>query len=138
MSAQDCHFQLVGPAQNGGWEYVCSQCQRPYQSRLDDVRRLHRRCTVAIVPEAWPPGPGTQLKGLLAGYGFAITDDCHCVEHAREMNRRGNQWCRANLDTIVGWLEEEARRRPLAKFVFSRLAARRLVLQAIRNAERSL
>lgn len=42
-------------------------------------------------------------------------------------------WCAANLETIVGWLREEAEKR---KLPFIDAAARLLVRRAIANARR--
>jgi hypothetical protein len=49
------------------------------------------------------------------------------------MNARGCDWCEANLDTIVGWLREEAEARGLP---FLDMAGRLLVQRAIQNARR--
>jgi hypothetical protein len=49
------------------------------------------------------------------------------------MDEQGCNWCRKNLDVVVGWLEEEAKRR---KLPFVRLAAKGLVLLAVRNARK--
>jgi hypothetical protein len=79
-------------------------------------------------------GPGTQLKKLLGRIGIVATANCACVRRAREMDRRGAAWCRASIDTIVGWLREEGERRgvPFVEFV-----ARQLVAIAIRRAEKN-
>jgi hypothetical protein len=50
------------------------------------------------------------------------------------MDTRGCDWCEANLDTIVGWLREEAEKRGLP---FLDVAGRLLVRRAIRNARRA-
>jgi hypothetical protein len=50
------------------------------------------------------------------------------------MDRQGSEWCESNLDTIVGWLREEAEKRGLP---FLDVAGRLLVKRAIRNARRA-
>jgi hypothetical protein len=50
------------------------------------------------------------------------------------MDKRGIDWCERNQDTIVGWLEEEARARELP---FVPIAAKLLVKRAIRNAKKN-
>jgi hypothetical protein len=53
------------------------------------------------------------------------------------MDRQEQQtpgWCEANLDTIVGWLREQAEARGLP---FLDLAGRMLVRRAIANARRN-
>lgn len=47
------------------------------------------------------------------------------------MDANGPAWCKANADTIVGWLREEAERRGMP---FSETAARLLLWLAIRRA----
>jgi hypothetical protein len=84
-------------------------------------------------------GPGTELKKLLAGWPLHITasPDCACNARAAEMDRREQEtpgWCEANLDTIVGWLREQATARGLP---FIDIAGRMLVRRAIQNARRN-
>jgi len=81
------------------------------------------------------PGPGAELKKLLAGWPFYITasPDCACNARAAEMDRQGVEWCEANLDMIVGWLREQAEARGLP---FVDLAGRMLVRRAIHNARK--
>jgi len=83
-----------------------------------------------------PPasGPGTELKKLLAKVGITATPDCACNARAAEMDRQGVEWCEANLDTIVGWLREQAEARGLP---FLDLAGRMLVRRAISNARKA-
>jgi hypothetical protein len=80
-------------------------------------------------------GAGTELKRILASWGINASDGCKCIERANEMDRKGTAWCRANVDTIVGRLEEEAKRRSWPMRLFARFGARRVVLQAIEAAE---
>jgi hypothetical protein len=51
------------------------------------------------------------------------------------MDENGPDWCEENLETIVGWLQEEAKRR---KLPFVRTGARLLVRYAIRRARKKL
>jgi len=85
------------------------------------------------IPDAPEPadGPGTELKKLLARIGITASPDCSCNACAGEMDRQGCDWCEANVDTIVGWLREQAEARGLP---FLDLAGRMLVRRAIRNA----
>ncbi len=82
-------------------------------------------------------GPGTELKKLLARVGITSAPDCACNARAAEMDRREQEtpgWCEANIDTIVGWLREQAQARGLP---FLDLAGRVLVRRAIKNARRN-
>lgn len=131
----DCELYKIGTAADGKHRYTCRWCKLPPYESTQPPERIHRSCparpTKAAPPEIWPEGPGTELKRLLAKVGIVATHDCPCNEHAREMNRRGAEWCIENIDTIVGWLSEEAQRR---KMPFVAAAARWLVKMAIRNA----
>lgn len=80
-----------------------------------------------------PGGAGTELAKILEWFGYKKNGNCRCNEHMRNMNRNGTAWCRANLSTIVDWLQEEAREREV---LFSRTAASIAIRTAIRRAER--
>lgn len=79
-------------------------------------------------------GPGCHLKKLLARVGITASPDCACNARAADMDRQGVQWCEANIDTIVGWLREQAAARGLP---FLDMAGRLLVRRAIRNARKT-
>ncbi len=102
---------------------------------LANIRRVEPERYVDASREllAPPDGVGTELKSMLARIGITSEPGCKCNLHAAEMNRRGIAWCRANVDTIVGWLKEEAKRR---RMPFSGFAAMPLVHLAIMRAER--
>ena len=101
-----------------------------------DVEHLAfpRVSRVADPPGPLHHGPGTELKKLLARVGITATPDCSCNARAAEMDRQGVEWCEANLDTIVGWLREQATARGLP---FLDVAGRMLVRRAISNARRA-
>lgn len=75
---------------------------------------------------------GTMLKSLLGRIGIEASPDCSCNTKAAHMDMMGCQWARDNLDTVVDWLEEEARSRGLP---FVRMAGKALVKLTIRLAE---
>lgn len=92
-------------------------------------------------PQPTPPAihhsgctAGAELKKLLAKVGITATPDCSCNARAAEMDRQGCDWCEENVDTIVGWLREQAQARGLP---FLDAAGRMLVRRAIRNARRN-
>jgi hypothetical protein len=99
------------------------------------ARRLPAFRTCAGVHRP-PPGcrAGKQLKRLLAAIGINETPGCSCASRAQVMDGNGCDWCEANIDTIVGWLREEAAKR---KLPFVDMAGRLLVKRAIRNARRA-
>ena len=89
-----------------------------------------------VVEHAPPPpnaGPGTELKKLLSRIGITPKAGCKCLARAVEMDIRGCEWCESNIDTIVGWLREEATKQGLP---FIDAAGRLLVQRAIANARR--
>ena len=78
-------------------------------------------------------GPGTELKKLLSSIGIKAAPNCSCNARANVMDAKGVEWCESNVDTIVGWLREEAAKR---KLPFVDVAGRILVRRAISNARR--
>lgn len=85
-------------------------------------------------------GPGTELKKILAGWfwrliGVRMSVNCKCQTRMRLMNAEGPQWCRENVETIVDGLREQHEQQGI-RVPFVRFVARRLVMKAIRRAER--
>lgn len=87
---------------------VCPWCD--WDVREHGVtREHHRNCPSrnedlsALLANQSPPapteGPGTELKATLAAKGFPTCGRCHAL--AAEMDIRGAQWCRDNLDALV-------------------------------------
>ena len=79
-------------------------------------------------------GPGTELKKMLAKIGIKASPTCSCNSRAQVMDSQGVQWCKDNVDTIVGWLREEATKRGLP---FVDLAGKIIVKRAISLAEKA-
>jgi predicted Zn-dependent protease len=80
-------------------------------------------------------GPGTELKKLLGKIGIKASANCSCNQRAALMDTNGIEWCENNIDTIVGWLKEEATKR---KLPFVEYAAKLLINRAISNAKKTL
>lgn len=79
-------------------------------------------------------GPGTELKKLLARVGISADEPgCQCKSRAAFMDRQGCEWVAGNVDTVVGWLREEAQRRGLP---FIDVAGKMLVREALRRARK--
>lgn len=76
-------------------------------------------------------GPGTELAKLITKIGFKPRPGCQCERHTKEMNWNGPDWCSNNIDTIAGWLKEEAKR---AGYPFAKLGAKLLIQRAIRRS----
>lgn len=124
----DCKLIPQGE-RDGKTLYQCKWCKREHASKRRP-EEIHRECVAR--PNVGNSGPGTELKKLLAAWGIT-SSSCNCDAHAAEMDEKGPDWCEENIDTVVGWLREEADRRSL---LFVEGLARLMVLRAIRNAER--
>lgn len=82
-----------------------------------------------------PNGPGTLLSKMIKSMGIVMSDSCSCRRHAIAMNTSGNDWCEQNIDTIVGWLRDEAKRRGLP---FVDLIGKLMVTRAIKKSRKLL
>lgn len=80
-------------------------------------------------------GVGTELKKLLSYINITSSPNCSCTSRARAMNEKGIHWCKNNKEIIIGWLEEEAKKR---KLPFIRYAASKILDLAIYRAEKKL
>ena len=78
-------------------------------------------------------GVGGHLKAILGSIGIHATPNCTCNKKAAYLDRMGPDWTERNLDLVVGWLQEEARKRRLP---FFKTAGRLLVRRAIMLARR--
>ncbi len=90
------------------------------------------------------------MTRILGWFGIKYEPGCPCPNHARQMDAWGPDGCEENLETIIGWLREEAEKRTVKKTIatpggaatvevpmpFSEFAARRLVKLAIRRARK--
>lgn len=85
-------------------------------------------------PPAPPPGAGAAMKGLLKRIGITATPTCRCNGRARDMDRRGIQWCRDNVDLISSWLAEEAAKR---KLPYVEIAGKTLIRLAISRGSKT-
>ena len=82
-----------------------------------------------------PHGPGSLLSNMIKSLGIVMTEGCSCRRHAIQMNIQGNDWCEANLDTIVSWLKGEASKR---KLPFIDAVGKIMVKRAIKKSRRLL
>jgi hypothetical protein len=101
---------------------------------IDDNHPAYCRPRVKPEPPPAPPrGSGTAMKGMLKRIGITSSPTCRCNARARDMDAKGLQWVRDNIDTVSGWLREEADKR---KLPYVDLAGKTLIRLAIRTAER--
>lgn len=80
-----------------------------------------------------PHGPGTILASMIKTLGIHMSDSCSCRRHAINMNQKGNDWCEQNIDTVVGWLRQEAKRRGLP---FVDMVGKVMVKRAIKKSRK--
>jgi hypothetical protein len=139
-----CEFSYA-PTDGGKYIATCKACGRSVRVRTQNVVAACRSVSQDVTPQqvintslVRPSdpgrGPGTELKKLLKLVGITASPTCSCNDRARTMDTNGCDWCEANIDTIVGWLREEATKR---KLPFVDLAGRLLVKRAIRNARKA-
>lgn len=80
---------------------------------------------------------GTELKNLLNTIGIKATSGCKCNDRATHidyMEQREPGWSEKNIEEIINWMQEEAKKRKI--LIFTRIGARLLVKLAIRNAKK--
>ena len=96
--------------------------------------------TIVQKPKSVVIGPGTVLARKLRLRGYTTLEGCGCKSKIAKMNAWGCDKCRSNLDEIVDWLEDAAKKRGwLERAVFSapgiktvgRLVIRDIVIEAI-------
>lgn len=120
--------------------YQCKHdgCRFRFQSKNDwPIENIHVEC-----PTHGPGaeelerqrlfGPGTVLADMLKRLGFKESSSCQCRQRQSQMNAWGPDGCRENLETIIGWLVEQAPSLTPKRLI------RRLVLRAIRKSEKLL
>jgi hypothetical protein len=135
-TAQLNYWDPCAECPNGHWHALrrCPNARRP-ESRAEVIQRRrdeHRKRSLFV--NLTKGGAGTELRKLLKKFGIADRPGCGCVSHAQNMDLRGIEWCRKNIDTIVGWMRTEAQK---AKLPFTELGAKILVRRAIHNAEKA-
>lgn len=84
---------------------------------------------------SYPDGPGTMLSKTLESVGIKATPNCGCRRKAMLMNANGNDWCEKNLEEIIDWLEEEAKKRSLP---FLRTAGKLLIKRSISLSRKAI
>jgi hypothetical protein len=121
-------YDLIG-------DWTKSQAEKRLESILGDDPSTYIRSLYPQTLEEHPNNPGTVLSKMIKSVGIQMTDSCSCKRHALEMNIRGNNWCEENIDTVVGWLREEASRRGLP---FIDTLGKLLVGRAIKKSRKLL
>jgi hypothetical protein len=116
-------------------DWTKSQAEQKLEELMGDDQAKYLRSLYPKTLEENPNHPGTQLSKMIKSVGIQMTDSCSCKRHALEMNEKGNDWCDQNIDTIVGWLRDEAKRRGLP---FIDAIGKLLVGRAIKKSRKLL
>jgi hypothetical protein len=95
----------------------------------EDFARLRQEYAL---PAREAPGPGTELKALLATIGIVASPTCKCNKMAKKMDEWGQESLH-HIEEIVDVMEETAKKR---KLPFLRTAGRALVRIACWKAKR--
>lgn len=125
----------AGQAYNELGDWSKSQLEKRLISLLGDDPSVVLRALFPRTMEEDPNGPGTQLSKMIKSLGIHMSDSCSCRRHALEMNEKGNDWCEQNIDTVVGWLEQEAKNRGLP---FVKMVGKVMVGRAIKKSRKLL
>ena len=81
-------------------------------------------------------GAGSELKAIFTSFHIYPDGDCNCEAIANEMDQRGPDWCEENVESLIDQIEAESKKRRWAKYIFSRIVARRMIRLAIKRARR--
>jgi len=118
---------------NGDWKQ--SLLENKLLQLLGSNPSLVLRSLFPRTMEEDPNGPGTVLSTMIKSLGIHMSDSCSCRRHAISMNEKGNDWCEQNIDTVVGWLREESKRRGLP---FVDMIGKVMVNRAIKKSRKLL
>lgn len=103
---------------------ILDDTQRPDEQQLSDDlaamygftvqriwtgKRAFDILTRAVDTSLYDDGVGSELSAILKSrWRIEPQQNCGCNGRIREMNYRGAEWCRHNVDKIVGWLLDGA------------------------------
>lgn len=122
------NYTLIG-------DWTKSQAEKRLEELMGNDQGAYLRSLYPKTLEENPNHPGTVLSKMIKSVGIQMTDSCSCKRHALEMNENGNDWCEQNIDTIVGWLRDESKRRGLP---FIDALGKLLVGRAIKKSRKLL
>ncbi len=118
---------------------IASKSGEEFSISNEDFDRIRRDFSLPVMIKRATPqipkfGPGAELHKLLGKLGLKPKPGCKCNARINQMNLMGADWCSQNIDTIVGWLKEEATRSGLP---FIEIAAKLMVKRAISRARKA-
>lgn len=124
-----------GEAYDKAGDWTKAQLEDRLKSLMGDNPAKFLRTFFPKTMEEDPNGPGTQLSKMIKSLGIHMSDSCSCRRHAINMNEKGNDWCEQNIDTVVGWIEQEAKNRGLP---FVKMVGKVMVNRAIKKSRKLL
>lgn len=120
MSKKDCECPVAGFCERHHMNkntYQHAQCQTSPEHRdsLDSstsarkliAERNSRKAKIAPATPEPDGGPGSNLKLIFARWGLKPCKACN--ETASKMDELGFKWCQENIDTVVGWVDHNAK-----------------------------
>lgn len=114
-------------------DWTQAQVEAALKSRLGENPQQTLQSMYPRTLEQDPNGPGTILTNMIKSLGISSSSTCSCRRHALEMNDNGPDWCEQNLDTILSWLRDEAKKRGLP---FVDMVGRAMVQRAINRSRK--
>lgn len=124
---------LQGQEYDNAGDYTQQFIENKLREKLTSDPAVFLRSLFPKTLEEDPDGPGTILSGMISTMGIKSTPNCSCRRHAIQMNTEGPDWCEANIETILSWLEEEAKKRNLP---FVKTVAKMMVQRSISKSRR--
>lgn len=114
-------------------DWTQSQAEAALKARLGDDIQKTLQSMYPRTLEQDPNGPGTLLTNMIKTLGISSSSTCSCRRHALEMNDKGPDWCEQNLDTILSWLRDEAKKRGLP---FVDMVGKAMIQRAINRSRK--
>lgn len=114
-------------------DWTQAQAEAALKARLGDDIQKTLQSMYPRTLEQDPNGPGTLLTNMIKTLGISSSSTCSCRRHALEMNDKGPDWCEQNLDTILSWLRDEAKKRGLP---FVDMVGKAMIQRAINRSRK--
>jgi hypothetical protein len=114
-------------------DWTQAQAEAALKVRLGDDIQASLQAMYPRTLEQDPDGPGSILTGMIKTLGISSSSTCSCRRHALEMNDKGPDWCEENMETILSWLRDEAKKRGLP---FIDMVGKAMVQRAINRSRK--
>jgi len=114
-------------------DWTQAQAEAALKVKLGDDIQASIQAMYPRTLEQDPNGPGSILTGMIKTLGISSSSTCSCRRHALEMNDNGPDWCEENMETILSWLRDEAKKRGLP---FIDMVGKAMVQRAINRSRK--